>query len=75
LADGIRVLEIQDINFLATPISDQARLLTTSRGSISSDHQDASVTVFTWQPGGQPAGAISFTWRCRLIGQRQYVIG
>ena len=75
LGDGVSVLEIQDVNFLATPISDQARLLTTSRGSVSSDHRDAAITVFTWQPGGQAAGSISFSWRCRLIAQRQFLLG
>jgi hypothetical protein len=73
-----RTLVIDDVNFLATPISTTvsptARLLTTTRGLISNNGRQVTVTVFTWQPGGQAAGSVSFAWRCRLIGQRLFVV-
>lgn len=52
-------------SFVATPVTDTPAYLTT-RIAIPSPPSDLLVDVFSWQPGGGPAGNVFFSWRCRV---------
>jgi len=52
------------VSFVATPISKTPVYLTTTI-SIPEPPHDLLVEVYSWEPAGHPAPAISFSWRCR----------
>jgi hypothetical protein len=59
----VGAFQTRDVYFVATPRSRSPVFLTTL---LEVEAQDIKVTVFGWQPNGNPSGRVNFDWHCRV---------
>lgn len=55
--------QTRDVYFVATPRSQSPVFITTL---LEVEAQDIKITVFGWQPNGNPSGRVNFDWHCRV---------
>jgi hypothetical protein len=70
------------VRSLAAPINLQATVRTTTPSFLTmtyalvvdpsnpNNYNDLQITVYTWDPNGNPAPNVPFDWRCRLVSNQ-----
>jgi hypothetical protein len=61
----------EPVHIVATPRGSVPSFLTVEHTLVSSDTSEAGdieITVYAWDPNGNPAPGVVFDWRCRLNG-------
>ena len=62
------------VTLLATPDSGHRPVFITCSIEITPNADDVTAVVYSWEPGGERTGNVSFSWRMRLRYERGPIV-